>query len=155
MPMRDWAKTLRHASFRGVPFWVDGEDPEVGRRVVAHEISGGDASLTEDMGARTKTIFVEAYVAGDLADVAGHALERACGAPGASLLILPMDAGETAHCLSCSRSRRKDRNGFIAYRLEFMKAGGAVAFTASGLGQLRTAFDAGVAAVSVLIAAQF
>lgn len=152
--MRDWAKTLRRASFRGVPFWVDGEEPEVGRRVVAHEISGGEAVLTEDMGARAKSIFVDAYVIGDLADFAGLALERACAAPGASLLILPMDSGEAAHCIACARNRRKDRNGVIAYRLEFIRAGGATSFAASGLGQLRTAFDAGVAAVSALIAAR-
>jgi len=153
--MRDWANTLRRASFRGVPFWVDGEEPEIGRRVAVHEISGGEAVLTEDMGARSKTIFVEAYVAGDLADFAGRTLEAACGAPGASLLILPMDPGEAAHCMACARNRRKDKNGFIAYRLEFVRAGVGVSFTASGLGQLRQAFTAGVAAVAAAMAAAF
>jgi len=155
MAMRDWTKTLRRASFRGVPFWVEGEEPDVGRRVVVHEISGGETTLTEDMGARSKSIFVEAYVTGDLADVAGRALEAACSAAGASLLILPMDAGETAHCIACSRNRRKDKNGFISYRLEFVAAGGVVSFAASGLGQLRQTFTAGVAAVAAQIAAQF
>lgn len=154
MATRDWAKTLRRASFRGVSFWVDAEEPEVGRRVVVHETSGGEVVLTEDMGARSKTVFVEAYVAGDLADFAGHALEAACGAPGASLLILPMDPGEAAHCTSCARNRRKDRNGFIAYRLEFIRAGGGISFAASGLGQLRQAFASGVAAVAAAVAAQ-
>ena len=153
MPMRDWPKAWRRASFRGVPFWVESDSPEVGRRVVAHEISGGEAVLTEDMGRRSKTIYVDAYVAGDLADFAGRALERACEAPGAALLILPMDSGEAAHCTACARNRQKDRNGFIAYRLEFTRAGGAVSFTGSGLGQLRAAFEASVATVAALIAA--
>ncbi|KGF71154.1 hypothetical protein LL06_00720 [Hoeflea sp. BAL378] len=144
---------MRRASFRGVPFWVESESPEVGRRVVVHEISGGETILTEDMGARSKSIFVDAYVAGDAADFAGLALERACGVPGASLLILPMDAGEAVHCIACARTRSKDQNGFVAYRLEFIRSGGRASFAASGLGQLRTAFSAGVATVAALIAA--
>ena len=133
---------------------MNAEDPLVGRRVAVHEISGGETVLTEDMGVRAKTIFVDAYVAGDAADAAGRSLETACAAPGASLLTLPMDPSEAAHCLSCARNRRKDKNGFIAYRLEFVRGGSGVSFAASGLGQLRQAFAAGVAAVASAVASQ-
>lgn len=150
--MRDWSKTLRRASFRGVPFWVEGEGPEVGRRVAVHEISASETVLTEDMGARARTVYVDAYVVGDLSDLAGHALEAACAAPGASRLVLPMDAGITAHCTACVRDRQKDRLGFVGYRLEFVGGSGGASFAASGLGLLRTTFAAGIAAAAAQLA---
>ncbi|QKV20239.1 DNA circularization N-terminal domain-containing protein [Oricola thermophila] len=153
--MRNWQASLRAASFRGVPFHVDSDSPNVGRRVVAHEISGGETVLTEDMGRATPTIWVSAYVVGDVSDAAGHALEAACSAAGAALLVLPMDPARMAHCTSCSRNRRRDRMGYVAYDLEFIVAADAVGFAASGLGLLRERFAVDLSAVASAIAARF
>lgn len=154
--MRDWMNTLRRASFRGVPFWVESDGPEVGRRVAVHEISGGEVSVTEDMGSlRSAPTFVSAYVVGDLADAAGLALEAACAAPGASLLILPMDPGRMMHCLSCRRSRYRDRMGFVAYDIDFVAAGSGGGFAATGIGSLRDVFSSGVAAAAADLATLF
>lgn len=149
--MRDWKRALRRASFRGVPFWVEIDENDVGRRVAVHEISGGEAVLTEDMGRRARSVFVAAYVVGDRSDSAGRTLETACDAPGASRLALPMDPARSMHCLSCRRNRHKDRMGYIAYDLEFVEAGSGVAPAAGGLNAMRNVFDAGLATAAAAL----
>lgn len=151
--MRDWTKTLRRASFRGVPFWVDEDGPDLGRRVAVHEISGGENPVTEDMGRRATTVYAAAYVTGDAADAVGLALEAACAAPGASLLILPMDPPRMMHCLSCRRSRRRDAMGYVGYDLEFVEAGQGASTGPLGLPALRSIFSAGAGAVAAALAA--
>lgn len=144
---RNWLAAFRDASFRGVPFKVASDSPTGGRRVAVNEISGGDNAATEDMGRAQPQFSVDAYVAGDDADRAGHALQGACDAYGPSLLVLPMDAGKMVHCLSCRRNRDRDRAGYIGYDLDFVLAGSAGAVT-GGLGALRMIFDAGLAAAA-------
>nr|WP_295465194.1 DNA circularization N-terminal domain-containing protein [Mesorhizobium sp.] len=143
---RNWLR-LRQASFRGARFHVDEDGPDRGRRVAVHDISGGETPVTEDMGRLATGFSVTAYVAGDQADAVGHALERACDLPGPALLVLPIDAARMVHCTGCSRSREKDRSGYISYHLEFVEAGvGAVG--GGGLGVLRSVFAAGLAALA-------
>lgn len=143
--MRDWRRAFRRASYRGARFWVEEDGSEVGRRVAVHDISGGEFPVTEDMGRRATEARVRAYVASDLADAEGLALEAACDAPGSALLVLPMDPARTMHCLSCRRSRERDRGGFIAYELFFVEASGGALAVASGLPALRLSFDADLA----------
>lgn len=145
---RDWTN-LRRASFRGVSFHVMQENPAVGRRIAVHEISGGEAIITEDMGRRTGLIDVDAYITGNIADVVGRALERACALPGASLLTMPIDGARLVHCEDCRRERHKDRNGMIVYQLRFVEAGNEGFGFASALSQLKLAFDNGLSAISI------
>lgn len=149
---RNWLATLRGASFRGVAFKVEGEHGLVGRRVAVHEISGGEAPVTEDMGQLARGFGVSAYIAGDQADTAGLALEAACAIPGPSLLVLPIDAPQLMHCLACRRNRAKDRMGYVAYDLDFVQAGSGGAGLLGGLAGLRTVFEAGAATASAALA---
>lgn len=144
---RNWLTAFRDASFRGVPFKVASDGPTRGRRVAVNEISGGDNAVTEDMGRAQTEFRVDAYVAGDDADQAGHALEMACDAYGPSLLVLPMDAGNLVHCVSCRRNRDRDQAGFVAYDLDFVLAGSPGGVT-DGLAALRSIFDAGLSAAA-------
>ncbi|MBZ8133222.1 DNA circularization N-terminal domain-containing protein [Afifella sp. IM 167] len=153
--MRDWSKGWWPASFRGVPFWVERDGPYRGRRVAVHQISGGEAAVTEDLGLLQPSFRVEAYVADDLADAEGLALEAACQAKGPSVLVLPMDGPASVHCLSCQRDRRLDKNGRIGYRLEFVVAGAAGAVRAGGVPAMRSVFRAGLSAVTSAIAGVF
>lgn len=153
--MRAWNLAFRRASFRGVPFWVEEDGPDRGRRVAVMPVSGGEAILTEDMGLAPVEFRVSAYVASDMADFEGMALEAACTAPGPSRLVLPMDPGLSAHCASCRRNRSRDRNGYIAYDLAFVPSGSAGASAASGLGAVRAVFAAGAAAAAALISRAF
>lgn len=145
--MRDWVNAFRRASFRGVSFWVDSEGPERGRRVAVHEISGGNTPVVEDMGRRATSFSIYAYVASDRADYEGLALEAACDASGPSMLVLPMEPGQTVHCLSCRRDWTKDRMGYVAYDLAFVEAGSA-GLSIGGLGALQDAFSTGLSAVA-------
>lgn len=143
--MRDWLNTLRRASFRGVPFWVDTDGPETGRRVVVHEAAGAEAPVTEDMGRMTRSIWVSAYVTGDVADALGAALEAACSAPGASILVMPIDPVQFVHCTACRRNRRRDRAGYIGYDLQFVEAGSGASFASGGMAGLRDVYSGGLA----------
>lgn len=143
--MRDWARSARPASFRGARFHVDVDGPESGRRIVVHDVTSGEAALTEDLGALQRRFAVDAYIASDRADLLGLALEAACSRPGAGLLMLPFDAPVMAHCEACTRDRRRDRMGYFAYRLDFVEAGGAAAAFASPIGAMREVFSAGAA----------
>jgi len=150
---RNWMRTLRPASFRGVPFLVESDDHDgSARRVVVHEISGGERHLTEDMGAMARTVFVIAYVTGDAADARAIALEAACGAPGPALLMLPIDLARQMHCTACRRNRNRDQGGYIAFDLEFVSAGDSSGAAQSGLGMLRDAFSGDLDAVAAALA---
>lgn len=153
--MRAWELAFRRASFRGAVFWVEEDAPHRGRRVAVMPVSGGEAVLTEDMGRAPVDFRVSAYVASDVADAEGLALEAACAAPGPARLVLPMDAGLSAHCVSCQRNRTRDRNGYIAYDLAFIPAGVGSPTAASGLGAVRDVFAAGVGAAASLLAGAF
>lgn len=147
--MRNWARAFRRASFRGVRFWVEKDGPDGGRRVAIHEVSGGDRHQTEDLGRKTDMHRITAYVASDLADIEGLALEAACKAPGPSILVLPMDRPFSANCIGIRRSRDRDENGYVGYDLAFVPAGGLLGGAPSPLGAMRIAFAANIGTVSL------
>lgn len=153
--MRNWERAFRRASFRGARFWVEDDGPKKGRRVAVHNISGGEDPVTEDAGRITTEFPVTAYVASDLADVEGRVLEAACSAPGPSILIMPMDPAEMVRCLGCTRSRSKNRNGYIGYELTFVIAGGSGLTSAVGLPALRGSFSVGLVEVAASLAGAF
>lgn len=149
---RNWLKSLRRASFRGVPFHVEGDGGTVGRRVAVHDISGGEAPVTEDMGALARDVRVSAYVAGDGADASGHGLEAACGAPGPALLVLPIDAARLMHCVGCRRRRDRDSAGYLSYDLDFVQAGAGMMSDGGALAALRTVFETVIDAAASALA---
>lgn len=59
-----WRDQLRDASFRGVPFWVEGATAEFGRRTVVHEYPYGQRPGTEDLGRRVRRLRLDAFVVG-------------------------------------------------------------------------------------------
>lgn len=149
---RDWPRTLRRASYRGARFWVETDEIETGRRLVVHEFPHKDVPYVEDMGRTANRIQVTAYVASDNADAEERALRRACEAGGAATLSLPIDRLQ-AHCESCRRTFAKDRQGFIAFSLSFVREGtGAGPFPVAYLAQL---VGWGAAAIAEPLAALF
>lgn len=130
---RDWPRTLRPASFRGVPFYVERDQVETGRRLVVHEFPLKDAPYIEDLGRDTNKISVTAYLVGDTSDDAEKSLRSACEQRGSGSLSLPIDRFEV-HCESCSRDFAKDKLGFIAFNLKFVRDGtGTIAMPAGFL----------------------
>lgn len=121
--MRDWAKTLRRASYRGVPFWVDYDDFNGGKRLARHEYAGGRVTLIEEMGLATADIEVTAYLVGDASDLESTVLGAALLAPGPGMLVLPISPAQLATAESFRRSQEKDRRGYIAMSIRFVPHG--------------------------------
>ncbi|BCH20178.1 DNA circularization N-terminal domain-containing protein [Mesorhizobium sp. L-2-11] len=142
--MRDWLKAFRPATFRGVPFFVDYEDAEGGRRVAVSPIAYSDLHVTEDMGGDVRRFSLSAYVAGDLADAAARAFTAALNAPGAATLVLPMGGPVLVRVPRWSLSRERGRAGYVGFDIEFI---------AAGLPTLPFAAVPGALAIASLIAA--
>ncbi|MGU3539976.1 DNA circularization N-terminal domain-containing protein [Methylobacterium sp. A54F] len=122
--MRNWPKTLRPASFRGVPFHVEEEAlPKTGRRIARHEYVKAEVHATEDMGRLPREFRIRAYIANDGADAQARALIEACSTRGAATLVLPLFGSHQVRCEGCGPSHKKDALGFVAFELDFIEAG--------------------------------
>lgn len=124
---RDWTRTLWPASYKGVPFFVDRDGEEGGRRIVTHEFPMRDIPYNEDLGEKKRTFAVAAYLASDRADADAAALTAICATRGAGVLVLPAHGQITARCTDFRRARDKDRSGYIAYTLDFVREGASSA----------------------------
>lgn len=143
--MRDWTKTLRAASFRGVSFHVENDDASGGRRKAIHEFAGGENSVIEDQGRRTRMFDVRAYLTGDNADSRAHALSSALDAYGPGMLVLPIDGALSVDVIEWRRSRERDRGGYIAFDISVAMAGASGAAGLS-LGDVKAVFSGALAA---------
>jgi len=133
--MRDWTKTLRPASFRGVPFQVELEGFTGGRNVVTHEYVNSEFVISEDKGRKARRYRVSAYIANDLADVHGAALMAALTMRGAGLLVLPM-MGPVEVMISGDITTTHDKTalGYIGFEFEAVEAGSGALFPVLALG---------------------
>lgn len=87
--MAKLSDSLRPASFRGVPFFVEEASRTAGRRTQVHEYPQRDDPYVEDLGRATREFNVTAFVVGtDYIDTSGKLLD-ACEAPGAGKLVHP------------------------------------------------------------------
>lgn len=155
--MRDWLKAFRPASFRGVPFKVDGEGMAGQRRLSVSPIAYADASVIEDMGRDPMVFRLTAYTVGDEADHEARALASALSDKGAALLILPMQGAVRARAQDWNRDRRKDFAGHIAFSISFIEEGlGSVPFgAAAGAGPVADLLAAGGAILGAALNAAF
>ena len=126
MAFRDWPRTLRPASYRGAKFFVEKDTVESGRRLVIHQFPLRDEPYVEDLGRDAIKMSVTAYVLGDSADSQASSLLSACGTKGPGRLSLPISQFQ-AHCEKASRDFSKDRQGYIAFSLSFVREGGGAA----------------------------
>lgn len=118
-------QTLRRASFRGVPFYVDEEAlPKTGRRIARHEYVKAETHDTEDMGRLPREFRVKAYIASDRADTQVRALIDACSTAGAATLVLPFFGPQQVRCEGCAPAHKKDRLGYVEVEMEFVEATG-------------------------------
>ncbi|MDI7864293.1 DNA circularization N-terminal domain-containing protein [Rhizobiaceae bacterium n13] len=152
--MRDWAKTLRRASYRGVEFWVEFEDLSAGKRLALHEYAGGRQTVVEELRLATPAYGLTIYLVSDLADIEAQALSAAMLADGPGYLMLPIDGGMMATAQDFRRSRGKDRHGYISFDVTFVPTfgpGGA----ALSVGDVASAVAAGFAAAAAQFAKLF
>ncbi|ASX25784.1 DNA circularization protein [Candidatus Williamhamiltonella defendens] len=96
--MTDWTNRLHPASFRGVPFQVEGEEGTFGRRVQTHEYPNRDKPYTEDLGRATRRFQISAYLVGEDYLAARDRLIGAIETPGPGTLVHPY-YGELSVCM--------------------------------------------------------
>lgn len=84
-----WRDQLRPASFRGVPFFVDSADGEVGRRLEIVRVAGTADVVPQELGPDARSFQVTAYVIGSDYMSQRERLEDALVAEGAGALVLP------------------------------------------------------------------
>lgn len=148
MVIRDWAKTLRKASFRGANFWVEDESFTGGKRVALHEYAGGRFTYLEEMGLATSAYEVTAYLIGDTSDAQAGRLSDAAQAAGPGRLVLPADGGRLAYVIDFRRSRSRDKAGYFAFdftAIPITNEAGAV----MGVANMTTAVLAGMSGAAL------
>lgn len=120
---RNWLTSLWRTSYKGAAFWVETDEEAGGRRIVIHEFPMRDTPFLEDLGERFREFTVTAYVASDKADSEASTLMNVCAARGAGVLVLPTQGPVTVRCTDFGREFAKDRLGYIAHRLHFVREG--------------------------------
>lgn len=124
---RDWLKTLWPASYKGVPFYFESDKEKGGRDNVKHVFPHRDLPYIEDMGEALRFYSGAAYVHGDNADALASALESALAAEGPGMLVVPYFGPVTVHCETFERATQRDQMGYVAFELEFVRAGASSA----------------------------
>jgi prophage DNA circulation protein len=126
--VRDWLTTLWSASYKGVPFYFEEDKEQGGRDNVKHTFPHHDDPYIEDMGESLRFFSGSAYVHGDTADTLAVALKTALTAPGPGTLVVPYFGPVTVHCEEFERQTQRDRMGYVAFEVKFVRAGAATAF---------------------------
>lgn len=124
---RDWLKTLWPASYMGVPFFFDKDHSEGGRDAVIHEFPHRDAPFIEDLGEKPRFYEGDAYVHGDDADVQSITFEERLATKGPGILVVPTRGPVSVHCEHFKRTGDKDKLGYIAFTVKFVRDGAATA----------------------------
>jgi hypothetical protein len=92
-----------------------------------------DTPYLEDLGERYRDYTVTAYIANDRADIEAAALMATCAQRGPGVMVLPTIGPVLVRCLEFNRKHERDRLGFIAHEIRFVREGasGALASVAS------------------------
>lgn len=147
--MFDPTATLWPASYKGVPFRVEQDSIDDGRRLAVHQFPHIDDPFVEDMGRKAGSFEITAYVVGEAATAQSGSLKALALRKGAGPLVLPLDGVIQAHLQDVKRAFAKDKLGYVAFTLTFVREGAKAALVSvSSLAQL--VFDAADAAVSAL-----
>ncbi|MBM3106193.1 DNA circularization N-terminal domain-containing protein [Pseudomonas sp. V1] len=120
---RSWRDELHPASFRGVPFHVDSDAMPVGRRTQLHEYPQRDKPLVEDMGRRTRTTKLTAFVIGEDYLVKRDDLLKALDEPGPGELVHPWFGRMNVTAGDCEVTHERREGGMARFDLVFIEAG--------------------------------
>jgi prophage DNA circulation protein len=137
---RNWLQTLWAASYKGFPFYFERNEIEGGLDIVVHEFPNSDVNFNEDVGESARYYSGTAYVTGDTADSQAVNFIAALVSHGPGLLVLPTDGPITVRAMRpFKRIVEKDRLGYIAFEVRFVREGAATALVSVPyLGQLAT-----------------
>lgn len=118
-----WQDQLRKASFRGVPFYVDGAEGVFGRRTVPHEYPQRDKPYVEDLGRKARTLTVEALVLGDEYMAARDRLLDAIEQAGPGTLVHPYLGELSVSVTECKLRESTAEGGVARFTLTCIESG--------------------------------
>lgn len=121
--MATWRELLQPASFRGVPFFVDGAQNPAGRRTQVHEFVQRDLPDVEDLGKAIGPIKITAFVIGADCFERRDALLAALEKPGSGELVHPWIGKMTVTAGECSFSHDRKEGGLVRFDLQFVEVG--------------------------------
>jgi len=152
MPIGIWARRLKQASFRGVPFFIDSHEFKAGRNAVPHEAPDQNKTFAEDIGLKTRKFSITGHVLGDDYFRLRDNLIDACEQPGPGELVHPYLGVKTVQCVGINFSEDIGEGRIGRFSLEFLDAG-APNFPAGIFDQIAAFFDAANNAVDAVDAA--
>lgn len=120
-----WRDQLQAASFRGVPFLVDGHEATLGRRGQVHEFPQRDTPFVEDLGRRARVFTVEAYLLGTDYMQARNRLIEAIEQPGPGALVHPYMGELRVSLVDCKLREATAEGGMARVTMQFVEAGTA------------------------------
>jgi prophage DNA circulation protein len=130
--VRNWLKTLWPASFNGVSFFFEQDDESGGRGVVTHVFVNRDDPYNEDLGENPRHYSGHAYVTGDNADDQALSLIAALVTAGPGNLVVPLFGPVLCRALSFKRKHARDKLGYVAFEVKFVREGAATALISIG-----------------------
>jgi prophage DNA circulation protein len=126
-----WRDRLRKASFRDVPFEVEEDQGEFGRRVQTHEFPQRDKPYTEDLGRATRRFNITGFVLGAEYMDRHDALLNALEAPGPGALVHPWLGTLQVNVEKVTASHSLSEGGVCRFHITFVEAGEITFPTAS------------------------
>lgn len=124
---RDWLTTLWPGSYKGVPFHFERSKSKGGRGTVVHVFPHRDDPFVEDVGENPRYYEGDIYVHGDDVDATGATLEETFATKGPGTLVVPMRGPINVHCPEFERDDQKDKFGYVAFHVRFVREGAATA----------------------------
>ena len=118
-----WRDNLREASFRRVPFMVEGSELSAGRRLARHEYPQRDEPWMEDMGRKAREFKIKAFIIGPDYMSRRDALLAALEAPGAGQFVHPWYGTLTVTVMDVDLTESTDDGGRANFVLSFIEAG--------------------------------
>lgn len=118
-----WRDRLRQASFRGVPFKVDGIGGKVGRRLAKYQYPYQEENFIDDLGRSLEGFWLRGYVIGDDYMEQKDAIVSACSKEGPGTLVHPTLGTMTVRCEDLSFSETVDEGGMARLEFTFIEKG--------------------------------
>ena len=119
-----WREELLPASFRGVPFEVEGDSGSFGRRVQVHEYPQRDKPWTEDLGRATRAFEITAFLIGPDYLQQRDDFIAALETEGPGILVHPWYGELTVNVKDLARVTHSRLNGGMCeIALSFVEAG--------------------------------
>lgn len=118
-----WRDRLRPASFKGISFYVEEHEAEVGRRLVANEYPYRDVPYTEDLGRRARRYNVTAYVIGDEYMTGRDDLLDALEQGGSGTLVHPYLGTKDVYCDTARMRETQAEGGYAIFSISFVESG--------------------------------